>query len=69
MVKEHKSTHKEFMENNFVICPFCNYNNKVETFIRFGTCLRCLQVIDDKIYFRTKLGIEIRKIRYKEKSL
>ena len=59
--------YSDFMKNNFVVCPFCHYNNKYETFIRFGTCLRCLEVIDDRIYFRNTLGITIRKLKYKEK--
>lgn len=56
-----KNTYEEFMKNNFVICPFCNYNNKVEKFVKFGTCLRCLQILDDRVYFKNRLGIEMRK--------
>lgn len=63
-----RDTRTEFMKNNFVVCPFCGYNNKVEKFIRFGTCLRCLEILDEKVYFKNTLGIAIRKIRYKEKK-
>lgn len=61
MVKEKIELHEEFMKNNFVVCPYCDYNNKVEKFVKFGTCLNCKKIIDDRIYFRNTLGIEIRK--------
>ena len=61
MFKKKTETYEEFMKNNFVACPHCGYNNKYETFIKFGTCLRCLQIIDDRVYFKNRLGIERRK--------
>ena len=64
--KKKNETHEEFMEKNFVKCPHCGYNNKIELFAKYGTCLKCLKILDDKVYFRTKLGIIRRIKRYEE---
>lgn len=64
--KKNNETHEEFMKNNFTRCSYCGYNNKNELFMRFGTCLRCHKILDNKTYFRNRLGIERRKKRYSE---
>ena len=67
--KKRIKNYDEFMNVNFIKCPHCGYNNKKDYFVNYGTCLNCLEILDEKIYFKNTLGIAIRKIRYKEKSL
>lgn len=56
-MRRSNDTKKEFMEKNFVVCPYCHYNNEKNRFYQFGTCLKCSKIIDEKVYFT----IEMRK--------
>ena len=40
---------------NFIVCPYCGYNNEFYRFQNYGTCLRCHKVIDPKVYLKRKL--------------
>ena len=39
----------------FVVCPKCGYNNEPKRFNSYGTCLRCHQIVNPKIYLKRKL--------------
>lgn len=46
---------KEFMEELYVTCPKCGYNNKKKRLENFGTCLLCNEILDSKLYFKVML--------------
>lgn len=57
---------KEFMEELYVTCNKCGYNNKKKRLENYGTCLLCGEVIDKKSYFKVmmkKLSIKNPKSR------
>lgn len=43
---------KEFMDELFVTCDKCGYNNLKKRFSNFGCCLGCGEVLDKKSYFK-----------------
>ena len=47
---------KRFVNERFVTCKYCGYNNKKRRLENYGTCLRCRKIIDEKSYLRRKLG-------------
>ena len=56
----------EFMDKNYIVCPHCNYNNKIENVRTWGDCLNCGKILDEKLYFTKKLRLEIKKEKKKE---
>jgi len=40
---------------NNVICPVCKYQNKKYFINRAGICHLCGEILDEKIYFKSKL--------------
>ena len=50
----------------FVVCPKCGYNNEFYRFQNYGTCLRCNEIIDKKVYLKCKLDLANRKINIRE---
>ena len=55
-MKHYEYTKSEFMKETFIICNHCGYNNFKVRLKNFGTCLKCGKIIDEKSYFRKKLG-------------
>lgn len=53
----------------FVRCE-CSYNNRKDRLERFGTCLRCGRVLNERAYFKRvlsrKLGKRIRGTHYED---
>ena len=59
-----KLSKEKLMEKEYITCDECGYNNKKKGFEAFGTCLRCGNILDDKIYFKAQLfKISMRKSR------
>lgn len=46
---------RKFVDDLFITCDECGYNNEKTRFQAFGTCLRCGKVLDDRIYFKANL--------------
>ena len=55
-MKKYEDTKNEFMVARFITCPYCGYNNFKNRLENFGTCLRCGEIIDEKSYFKRKVG-------------
>ena len=55
-MKKYENTKNEFMQERFITCKYCGYNNFKKRLERFGTCLRCGKIIDEKSYFKVKIG-------------
>ncbi len=47
--------YKQFMEERYITCKHCGYNNLKKRFSAFGTCLRCNAIIDKKTYFKVRM--------------
>jgi len=45
---------KKFIEDNFITCDDCGYNNQKDRFQAYGTCLRCNKVLDNRVYFKAQ---------------
>ena len=55
---------KKFIEDLYITCDQCGYNNLKDRFQAFGTCLHCGKVLDKKVYFKSQLiKKSIRKAR------
>lgn len=46
-----------FFSKNFIKCPKCGYLNRKEAIAKWGTCLSCKTVLDNK----AKLKFELRE--------
>jgi len=51
-----KTNHEEFMEELYITCNECGYNNLKRRFENYGTCLRCGKILDKKVHFKAELG-------------
>ena len=56
MSKVGSEKHRAFIEENFVVCDKCGYNNKRGRLDNYGFCLRCNNVIDERAYFKYRLS-------------
>lgn len=54
-MKHYEEKRNEFIEKNYITCE-CGYNNRKNRLENFGTCLRCGKIIDERSYFKRKLG-------------
>lgn len=45
----------KFIQERFVTCKYCGYNNEKKRLENYGTCLRCRKIIDGKSYLKRKL--------------
>lgn len=48
-------TKEEFMQENYVTCGMCGYNNEKKRLKKYGVCLNCGEPLDDKAYFMIKM--------------
>ena len=55
-MKRKEETINKFICERFVVCSNCGYNNFKKRLENFGTCLRCGEVIDERSYFKRRLG-------------
>ena len=60
---------KKYVYIEFVECPFCGYNNEPKRFQYYGTCLRCHEIIDKKIYLKRKIYEAKNNRKLKERFL
>lgn len=51
-----KISKEKFIEDRFITCDKCGYNNEKDRFQAFGTCLHCGKVLDDKVHFKATLS-------------
>lgn len=47
--------HHKFIEDLYVTCNECGYNNLKNRFQAFGTCLHCGKILDKKVHFKAEL--------------
>ena len=50
---------EEFIKKNYIVCS-CGYRNKIENVNKYGTCLYCKKVLDEKVFFLKKLRQELK---------
>lgn len=55
MAKKKTDNYKEFMRKNYVACPKCQYNNERTRLKKYGTCLNCGAVLDNKMHFMIEM--------------
>lgn len=60
---------KKFIEEMFVVCDKCGYNNEKYRFQKYGTCLRCKHVIDERLHFKHQLWLASKKNSKKKDTL
>ena len=63
-LQNEKDRKKQAVE--FIVCPFCGYNNESRRFAFYGTCLRCHKIIDKKIYLKRRIWED--RMKYKMKG-
>lgn len=54
-IKVGSETHKQFLQENYIICEHCGYNNKKTNVEKYGTCLKCRSILDPKSYLKFKI--------------
>lgn len=62
MSKVGSDKHKAFIEENFVVCDKCGYNNRKGRIDNFGFCLCCKKILDEKAYLKYKLRMANKSI-------
>lgn len=63
---------KRFVDELFITCDDCGYNNLKDRFQAFGTCLNCGKILDKKVYFKSQMirrSIRIARIRGEKPSV
>lgn len=60
-----KKEQKEFIEEMFITCDKCGYNNKKGRLSIYGTCLCCGKILDKKAYLRYRIKISQKWIKEK----
>ena len=63
---------KKFIDDLYITCDECGYNNLKERFQAFGTCLHCGKILDKKVYFKSQLirrSIRVARIRGEKPSV
>ena len=63
-MKQKKKITKNFP--NFIVCDKCGYNNFDYNVERYGTCLRCGKVLDEKAKFNYEMVCRLKTWRYKK---
>lgn len=53
-------------KQEFINCPYCDYNNKKENVERYGTCTRCHEILDKKAKFDKEMFDRLRLWRGKK---
>ena len=66
-MKTFKENKKSFMEKNYIVCPYCQYNNEKSRFLQYGTCLKCGKILDQKTYFMIEMMKKIKDNRRKQR--
>lgn len=61
MIRFTKEQRDGFVQNKYITCKYCGYNNEKHRFQNFGYCLCCHKIIDKKIYFVARLKKELNK--------
>lgn len=54
-MKKYKTTKEEFMKQNYITCPYCQYNNEKGRFSQYGKCLNCGEILDPKMHFMIEM--------------
>ena len=55
-MKKYEDTRDEFIKERYITCQNCGYNNNKQRLEIYGTCLCCGKIIDERTYFKKKLG-------------
>lgn len=50
-----KTSKDDFMKKNYITCPKCEYNNERARFLQYGKCLKCGEILDQKVYFMIEM--------------
>ena len=58
-MKRTEESINDFINARFKVCSNCGYNNYKGRLENYGTCLRCGEIIDERSYFKKKLGGEL----------
>lgn len=54
-MKKIKDNKEDFMKKNYIVCPYCQYNNEKARFLQYGTCLKCGKILDNKVHFMIEM--------------
>ena len=46
---------KKFIDDLYITCDDCGYNNEKDRFQSFGTCLHCGKTLDKRVHFRATM--------------
>lgn len=57
-----KEETERWIERNFVVCK-CGYRNEIKRFERYGICLSCGRILDERIYFKQQFYKTRQKMR------
>lgn len=57
-----KEQTEQWIERHFVVCK-CGYRNEINRFQKYGVCLSCGRILDDRLYFKSMFYKTKRKLR------
>lgn len=52
---------EKFIKKMFIVCGKCGYNNEKHRFQHYGFCLRCKNVMDERLFFKYQLWLNSKK--------
>ena len=55
MGKKKDLSKEEFIKKHYCTCKKCDYNNERGRLNQYGTCLKCGEILDKKIYFKIQM--------------
>lgn len=54
-MKKKTETKEEFLQKRYITCKYCGYNNEKARFLKYGKCLFCDKILDEKVYFKIEM--------------
>ena len=65
MARYTKEQTERWLEREFITCQ-CGYRNQIHRFQKYGVCLCCGKILDDRVYFKARYYQKKRKMRNKK---
>ena len=60
MMRTFKESKEVFLKKTYITCDFCGYNNEKSRFLKYGKCLKCGHILDNRTYFMIEMMKKIK---------
>lgn len=66
-MKKHKISKDEFIAKIYITCKKCGYNNEKSRYFKYGKCLKCGAILDEKTYFMIQMTKRLKDNKRRER--